>query len=142
MAFKVSARIDRSELDNLEKQIRIFDVRSRARIYDAVSNATKATGKSARSRIRNKTGTLKKRIRTRMDRNLAIGYVETKAPHSHLIEYGTQRHSLGKGIKRINGEPVTGDVIHPGSKPFPFMRPAYDQEAPKLIKDVKEILRK
>lgn len=139
--MRIEARIDRSEIEQLEKNLKIYDVNVRRKLYAAVERTTRAVGKSAKSRVKSKTGTLKKRIRTKMEKDAPIGWVESQAPHSHLIENGTKRHSLGKGVKRINGRVVKGEVIHPGSRPYPFMRPAFEQEAPGLIKEAKEILK-
>ncbi len=140
--MRIHARVDRSELDKLEKELKVYGVRARKELHGAVQRTTRAVARGAKARIRDKTGTLKKRIRTKMERDAPVGWVESKGPHSHLIEYGTKRHSLGKGVKRINGQIVQGDVSHPGSRPYPFMRPAFEQEAPKLIKEAKEILKK
>lgn len=146
---RIEARIDKTDLDNLERNINTYCARVRKELYDAVEKTTRAVGRSARSRIRNKTGHLKKGIKTRMDRSRnAVGWVDSKGPHSHLIEYGTRPHRLDKGSRKqneamkINGDFVKGAVNHPGSKPYPFLRPAYEQETPKLIQEARRILRK
>lgn len=43
--------------------------------------------------------------------------------YAHLVEYGTQPHSLGKGTRLRQGID-TGGRQHPGAKAKPFMRPA------------------
>ena len=141
MSVRFEMNVDSSELQAMEKAFRSYSTRVNREIRGAVTVTTRAIGKKARSRIRSKSGTLKKRVRVRMERDVNVGWVESRAPHSHLVEGGTKRHSLGKGIKRIDGEPVSGDVIHPGSQARPFLRPSYEEEAPKLPKRIKEILK-
>jgi HK97 gp10 family phage protein len=51
------------------------------------------------------------------------------ARHAHLVEFGTKPHKIApkgqKGALKISGN-IVGAVNHPGSKPKPFMRPAFD----------------
>ena len=51
--------------------------------------------------------------------------------YAHLVEFGTRPHALGSGAKlaRKNGKPGTHQrgVMHPGSRPSPFLRPALDK---------------
>lgn len=48
--------------------------------------------------------------------------------YAHLVEDGTKPHSIRKGSKLARkGKPAAGpqDLKHPGSKPRPFLRPAW-----------------
>lgn len=51
----------------------------------------------------------------------------TKAPHAHLVEFGTAPH--------INGGLFAGSQ-HPGTAPQPFARPAWDAEADATLKRI------
>lgn len=42
--------------------------------------------------------------------------------YAHFVEYGTDKHNLGYKGKYVSAK----GSDHPGSKPYPFMRPAYD----------------
>ena len=70
------------------------------------------------------------------------GKVASKAPHSHLVEFGTRPHSLDKGARRkkmvVNDQPVSGKIMHPGTKAKPFMQPAYYTEREHYISNVKK----
>lgn len=70
------------------------------------------------------------------------------AAHSriaHLVEFGTSAHpisprTMGSRVGRalrvammIQGHFVAGAVTHPGARPRPFMRPAFDQHADSVI---------
>lgn len=73
------------------------------------------------------------------------------------LEYGTSAHFIsvddsqrrGRGIRRINdaakeagsshtlvigGKPVGTTVLHPGARPFPFLRPALDNKRDEAVK--------
>jgi HK97 gp10 family phage protein len=56
---------------------------------------------------------------------------------AHLVEFGTRPHSLQKGDrlartvagkeKKGGGKQTAGAQMHPGARPRPFMRPAWDE---------------
>lgn len=86
---------------------------------------------------------LKSRIttsRARADRGKFFAEIKAKAPHAHLVEFGTKSHILnptGKAIM-INGVFIRGPVKHPGSKAYPFMQPAYYAERRNYIRNIRE----
>lgn len=54
------------------------------------------------------------------------------------IEYGTAKHNLGYKGKYVSGK----GADHPGSKPKPYMRPAYDAKAQSALKVAMEDVEK
>ena len=54
-----------------------------------------------------------------------------KAPHWHWVEFGTATHKIKAkpGHALSFGGVTVQDVNHPGAKPKPFMRPAFDSAA-------------
>lgn len=58
-----------------------------------------------------------------------------KAPHANLVEFGTKPHKIlpkdGGGLA-IGGK-VVAAIDHPGARPKPFMRPAFDARAQQAI---------
>ncbi|QOY96332.1 HK97 gp10 family phage protein [Massilia sp. UMI-21] len=50
------------------------------------------------------------------------------APHAHLVEFGTKPHKIKpkKQQALAFGGHVAREVDHPGARPQPFMRPAFD----------------
>jgi HK97 gp10 family phage protein len=44
--------------------------------------------------------------------------------YAHFVEFGTRPHSVGKASKLVKG--VQRGLRHPGAKPKPFLRPAFD----------------
>lgn len=111
-----------------------------------------------------KTGELKKSIRVRFKKkSQRYGWVRyeivaggKKAWYSHFVEFGTASYYTGKG-KSI-GKPyeikpkkrkslfIAGlfkeQVTHPGIKPRPFMRPAFDEKQTEAIDAMAEYIRK
>ena len=55
-----------------------------------------------------------------------------KAPHAHLVEFGTAPH--------ISGGMFSG-AQHPGTAPQPFVRPAWDQGKDATLKRIREEMR-
>ena len=67
-----------------------------------------------------------------------------KAPHAHLVEFGTRPHKIepkDAEALAINGTPFRS-VEHPGARPQPFMRPAFDAKAQQAIAAVADQIRK
>jgi HK97 gp10 family phage protein len=66
------------------------------------------------------------------------GVVRSKAPHSHLVEFGTKAHSLARGAGKSRKKPRKQlpknyhPAMHPGSAKHPFMWPAADQAKPQV----------
>jgi len=45
--------------------------------------------------------------------------------YAHLVEFGTRPHAVGRGSK-LGG--TQHGLMHPGAKPYPYMRPAFDSK--------------
>lgn len=83
------------------------------------------------------------RIKGTVEREAAIGHIRSRAPHSHLIEFGVSGHSLvpGSGKRRwskkrnphkvikVNGDPsiIRRGAFHGGSGANPFMERTQEQ---------------
>jgi HK97 gp10 family phage protein len=57
------------------------------------------------------------------------------ANYAHLVEYGTGPHVIPAtpGGHRIANQIVAGAIHHPGAQPKPFMRPAFDENARRVV---------
>ena len=77
-----------------------------------------------------------------------IGGVERiPTKYAHFVEYGTAPHPTSKGdltnevlLKRKGATRKAQGSIHPGSKPFPFLRRAWDNNKTKAIDVMATIL--
>jgi HK97 gp10 family phage protein len=74
------------------------------------------------------TGKLRQVKRKPGERAYSAGQIYPRN-YAHLVEFGTKPHSLGpRGGRRYgesSGAPAAS-LMHPGSRPKPFMRPAFD----------------
>lgn len=67
-----------------------------------------------------------------------------KAWYARLVEFGTKAHKIapkGGGGLLIGGN-IVGAVDHPGARPQPFARPAFDSKATEAIAAVAAQIRK
>jgi len=53
--------------------------------------------------------------------------------YAHLVEYGTRAHFLGSGAN-------PGAKMHPGARPKPFLRPAWDAKRDAAIARCREVV--
>lgn len=60
---------------------------------------------------------------SRRRREYVIGAVNRARYILHLLEWGTAAHWQPRRF---------GGIMHPGARPFPIMRPAYDTHSPKV----------
>lgn len=67
--------------------------------------------------------------------------------YAHLVEYGAAPHTIGRGditsdILLQNGRSYksTGKM-HPGAKPKPFLRPAWDENKTKILAEMEKVLK-
>lgn len=143
--FKVG--FDNSDLTKEIAKISVFQKKKLAEIEDAIRDSTRAVGKGARKRAPVASGTLKKSIRTRYVKKDNYGEAYAKAPHAHLVEFGAKATT----IKATSGKNLS--VVGSGGKMFfrktariparpgrPFMKPAYEEEKPKLLSNIKKIV--
>ena len=78
-----------------------------------------------------------------------IGGIE-KIPtkYAHLVEYGTAPHPIGKNdvtsevlLKRKNVSRKAQGSLHPGSRPFPFLRRAWEGNKAKALDVIAKVLK-
>jgi HK97 gp10 family phage protein len=65
-----------------------------------------------------------------------------KVPHAHLVEFGTQAHSLHKGARIKSGRLQSIGPFHPGSKKHPFFIPAIKSSRGAVVKLIRDGLTK
>jgi HK97 gp10 family phage protein len=68
------------------------------------------------------------------------------ARRAHLTEFGAAPHEERPKKKKVLADPATGEIFgrvvkHPGSKAYPFMRPAFDTHAEDALNAIVEVLR-
>jgi HK97 gp10 family phage protein len=110
----------------------------RKALRPALREAGEVIAEEARRQAPSKTGDLRKKIRLFLKVDPGIGgeaYVAVRSGSriSHLIEFGASAHKIiagiGKSTKKAlaSAEKVFGKSVgHPGNRPKPFLRPAFD----------------
>lgn len=94
----------------------------------------------AKSRIPVAHGDLLRSARVTTGSKAGVVYARLKvggknAPHWHWVEFGTAAHKImPKGAGALHFGATTVDAVHhPGAKPHPFMRPAFDAKSTAAI---------
>lgn len=126
------------ELDALLQQLPVKIERNILRAaLRAGANEFKA---AAKEQVPVETGALKRSIRvsTRVKNGTVYASLKAggrKAPHWHWIEFGTAAHKIkAKRDHALSFAGVTvNEADHPGARPKPFMRPAFDSAASAAI---------
>lgn len=119
---------------------------------------------AAKSLINNKTGALSKSVRIRFKtKSEKMGWVRSHliagdkdAWYAHILEFGSASYYTGKGktvgrpykIESKSGKPLliaggnpVKSVMHPGVRPKPFMRPAFDSNSQNAINEMASYIR-
>ncbi len=87
------------------------------------------------------------RSQRRAQTNSGNEAVNSATQYSHFVEYGTAAHPIGSGD--LTNETLLGrkgavrkakGANHPGARPQPFLRPAYDETKDRVIKIMGDIL--
>lgn len=149
-------QIKPSELAKLQKQFDRLVTRTRQRVVSkAVRETMKPVLSDARSRVpQGGTGTLRQATKLKVKgyrRNgFVVGIVGVSnmskvvngrkvqpSKYAHLVEYGTQAHSVKKAKVMTNGSQVFGKHVR-GAPARPFLRPAFDGNRKSMERDVRK----
>lgn len=137
-------------------KIGVFDVKARAAAEKAMRNGTRRIAASARRRVAVKSGTLKSKISGSFKADKMTGYVRAKAPHAHLVEFGAKGtvaypkkakalkipvNAKSKGVtekEKKRGYAFRKKAVIPARSPHPFMIPAFEEQEPRIVDEVKK----
>lgn len=164
-----SIQVDIKDVKTVMRNYKAFDVAVQAQLEKVTNRSLGKVARGAKQRVssrgvrtnaKGRKLDIKSRIttqRAKFSKGRTGGIVWSKAPHSHLVEFGTKAHALTKGttnserrakggkkqlVMVINGNPVSGThIMHPGSKAKPFLQPAYLQERGNYIDAVKSAVK-
>lgn len=105
-------------------------------LYGAMVKATTLVQEEAKrvknGSFQNRTGNLRRSITRRVD-SLSRGRVFTDSSYAPVVEEGSRPHTILPSKKRMLAFKINGKMVfarkvnHPGSRPYPFMRPALEQ---------------
>lgn len=143
---------DVPELEKTLSQIKAYDGKTALRVEEAIDISTKNIANGARRRVPVRSRQLKKSIGSRFDKKTVTGYVTARKPHAHLVEFGAKSATVKPERKKalkipwsgglgVGGTYFAAKADIPARREHPFMRPAFEDEKPKLIKRVREAVR-
>lgn len=136
------------EIAQALKQIDNYDGKTRLKVEEAVSTSTKAIRKGAIKRIRSATGYLKKHTVSNFIKKDIVGAIRAKAPHAHLVEFGARaattkpKKEKALTIDEFGLRRYAKVAKIPARVERPYMRPAYEDEKPNLIKKLSQAVKK
>ena len=131
------------DLERKLAEINNYGTQAQAKIHSAVQTSTTNIMLGAKRRVPVKSGELVKNITMKYDGAKNIGVVKAKSPHAHLIEYGVKAvHETPSTKKALKiGDRFAASANIPARKEHPFMRPAFEDEKPNLIKNIEAAIK-
>ena len=146
--MEFTVKVPEGELQKALKQISAWDGKTVLRVENALRRGTQAIAREARHRVPVHTVTLKKGIKSGFSAVRCEGRVYTNVPYGHLVEFGTRRSYIVRPVKKkaltipwYRGSGFAMKAEIPVRKGHPFLKPAYDYESPKIVSEVKKVLK-
>jgi len=128
--------------------ISAWDGKTRLAVENALQNGTKAVARGAKQRVAQRSGKLKKSIKTGFDRRKPEGMVRAKTPYAHIVEFGSKSYTLRAKNKKALTIPGGSALVLrksakiPARKGRPFIEPSFEAEEPKIVSSMKKVLNK
>lgn len=149
------AEIHVSGLADLQKALDQLPVKIERNIMRGAMRAgSKVMAEEAKQQVPVDSGDLRNSIKvtTRARRGQVSATVragDKKAFYAHMVEFGTAAHLIPKPSRKKSSErialffggKVVSKVQHPGTRPQPFMRPAFDKSTQAAIAAMAEYVR-
>jgi hypothetical protein len=139
--FKVN--IDMREIDKAIKQVSQYDQQSQQRIGDTIETSTSNIKMGVLQRMPIRTGAMAKKLTSTFDRSKLSGTVAIKSPLAHLIEFGAKgvteypKDKKAMTVDEFGLRRYASKVVIPAREAHPMMRPAYEDEQPNLMSNIK-----
>ncbi|MDT8900069.1 HK97 gp10 family phage protein [Anaeroselena agilis] len=124
-----------------------YDAKTQERLRATVQSSTSAIMLGAKRRARVRSGGLVKNISMTYDGTRNIGTVRAKSPHAHLMEYGARAAKVRPDRKKalhssaLTGSGFAASANIPARKAYPFMRPAFEDEKPNLVRSAAAVVK-
>lgn len=146
--MKFIAKVTSNDLTKTMSAISAWDGKTRLAIENELQSSTKNIARGAKQKAAQRSGKLKKSIKSGFDRRKPEGQVKAKTPYAHIVEFGAKAHTVkAKNKKALTISSGDGVLLRksakiPARKGRPFIKPAFDEEEPKLISHIKKVLNK
>lgn len=144
--MKFYAKVTSNDLTKALNGISAWDGKTRLGIENALQDGTKNIARGARQKVSQRTGKLKKSIKSGFDRRKPEGTVRAKTPYAHIVEFGAKAHIVRPKNKKALTVVAGGEVIFrksakiPARKGRPFIEPSFEAEEPKIVSSMKKVL--
>lgn len=108
-------------------------------MVDSVNLIAKDAQAVKAGRFKNQTGNLRRQILFRVESmSRGVVFVSSLAPYGYNVEFGSAPHLIQAVNKKVLADQkmnvIFGKVVrHPGSKPYPFMAPAFTDNQGKVV---------
>lgn len=137
------------DLSKTLNQINTWSGKTRLRVEKEIKNSTRRIARGTRQRAPVDTGLMKRSVRTGFKSRDGVGLVKVKQPYAHLVELGAKGgYTVKPKKKRVlkfkgkNGMAYASQVVIPKRSAHPFLRPAFDADAPNLVGKLKKAVEK
>ena len=147
---KVTVRYDASSINKAISDLKGYELRKIKRVNTVINLGLRSIARKARSKAPvGMTGKLKKSIKVRMFNGQSKGYVAARAPHSHLVEFGTKavviKPKKKKVLRIVDGNLgllrfVSGEVHIPKRKANPYFFNSANEELPAIERKIMEAM--
>lgn len=140
---------------DLAKALAELPVKLEAQVMQsALRGGAKLIAERARVLVPVESGDLRRSIKVRARKNKRTGYVNVYVAaggrrkgdpfYAHMVEFGTKAHEIrpkGGGSLLLAGL-MRSIVQHPGARPKPFLRPAFDATAQGALDEIARVTKK
>ena len=146
--MKFYAKVTSNDLTKALGSISACDGKTRLAVENALQNGTKAVARGANQRVAQRSGKLKKSIKTGFDRRKPEGMVRAKTPYAHIVEFGSKSYTVRAKNKKALTIPGGSALVLrksakiPARKGRPFIKPAFEAEEPKIVSNIRKVLNK
>lgn len=132
-------------LEEFSKSFSTLDAETKKQLQQTMVHATTLVQEEAKrispGRFRSRTGNLRRSIQRIVESAFrGIIFVDAGAKYGEYVEHGTRPHLILPKSKKMLAFKSGGRLVfarkvnHPGSKPYPFMKPAFTMNVPKITK--------
>ena len=129
-----------SVISNAIRDIDKYDAKKQKKIRKVIADGTKAVrDRAVQTAPKGSTGKLRRGIKSSLVGDGREGLVTSTAPHSALVEYGTDNrltYSRKGKIRYYRGILKSGKM-----KPKPFLKKAADSEWPNIVRNMEDALK-
>ncbi len=104
-------KVTSSDLTKAMSNISAGDGETRLAIENALQDSTKNIARGAKQKVAQRSGKLKKSIKTGFDRRKPEGLVKAKTPYAHIVQFGAKAHIVRAKNKKALSISAGGDLL-------------------------------